>query len=345
MARNEKNANVRISGHSDLVDQWVDDLWRLDDYAPSTVRVYARQVQSALDEVGPDVTSITTRALREVVKRRWSQGYAATTRRQLVASLRSFFAWCADEGIVERSPARRLRGPKVYSSEPDTLTRLETSRLVYGPQPGHLPKDPLEARDRVLVAIAYWCALRSEEPGLIEVESIDESAGYPSLQLERRKGAARDIRIQILDDMTAMMLQGYLIHHRLQLVDDPLAGPLFPSTRGRRAGNGLSERQVRRIFDSLRRQAGIRPRGRRMRFHLLRATWATHALELGADIRDVQQHLGHASVETTSQYDGRRNARKLSERVYRPLLSRPEPPPIARFADALGRQLEQAAGR
>ena len=211
---------------------------------------------------------------------------APTTVARKLAALRAFFRVLREHGRIAHNPADLLPAPKRPRHLPRTLTRAEVAGLL-----DRIPSaTPLEARDRALFELAYASGLRAEELVRLDVGAVDFDA-----EEVRVEGKGTKTRFVPVGEDALQTLARYLERARPTLRADPAEPALFLSKSGRR----LSTSDVRRRLRTWERAAafagGVSP-------HALRHSFATHLLEGGADLRAIQELLGHASVSTTQGY-------------------------------------------
>ena len=209
----------------------------------------------------------------------------ATVARKL-AALRAFYRVLREHGRVAQNPADLLPAPKRPSKLPRVLKPAEVAALLDG-----IPAaSPLEMRDRALFELAYACGLRAEEIVHLDVASIDFDG-----EEVRVEGKGSKTRFVPAGEAALAAVARYLERARTALASGDGDPALFLSKSGRR----LSTSDVRRRLRAWERHAavatGISP-------HALRHSFATHLLEGGADLRAIQELLGHASVSTTQIY-------------------------------------------
>lgn len=277
------------------------------DYSPRTVSAYRRdlaQLMEFLVERGVRTVGDTSRqdlaayagALVEgtVGLSSRHRGYSrATVSRKLSAS-RRFFSFCEDGEFIAASPAVGLSSPRLPGRLPNVLTQVQTAGILSGAGDG----SPLELRDRALFELLYSCGLRCQEALDLELRDID----FDTREV-RVTGKGRKVRIVPAGWPALAALSSYLDHGRPVLVSrrNESAGasqgqdPVFLSRRGL----PLSPSDVRRRLQRLLRKSGS-PLAASP--HTLRHSFATHLLEGGADLRSIQELLGHASVSTTQVY-------------------------------------------
>ncbi|MCZ7661884.1 MAG: tyrosine recombinase XerC [Thermoleophilia bacterium] len=214
--------------------------------------------------------------------------YARASIARKLSSVRRFLAFCVDEGVLPASPAVEITAPKLPRHLPQVLTQEQAAALLEAID----GRDPLDIRDRALLELLYSCGLRSREILDLDVQDLD-----PERREVRVRGKGRKVRVVPVGDKAAQATARYLREARPSLLSGHASGErrLFVSRRGR----PLSPSDVRRRLQTRLRQAavqaGISP-------HTLRHSFATHLLEGGADLRSIQELLGHASLRTTQIY-------------------------------------------
>src|SRR5262245_9034069 len=220
-----------------------------------------------------------------------------------LSTLRSFFRWACREGHIEKSPAKGLPAPRVPKTLPRAMTLPDTERLLEGgDDEGLVPE-----RERALFELLYATGLRVSEASGLDLDDVDFSE-----RLVRGTGKGSRERIVPFGKAAADALRAYLpsraaLRHRANDEDEP-GDPLFVNARGGR----LTSRSMARLLKRRLRAAGL---PEEISPHALRHTFATHLLQAGADLRAIQELLGHASLSTTQKYT-HLDAARLAE-VYR----------------------------
>ena len=215
-----------------------------------------------------------------------------------LSALRTFLSFLRREGKVTANAARAVATPRKATTLPRTLTVEEAASVVEAPE----EDEDAGARDRALLELLYATGLRVSELVGLDLADVDLS----SRQL-RTLGKGRKERIVPFGEKAAAALRAYLkVRPRPKTARD--ADALFLA----RTGTRLTDRSVRRILDRALRAAGV---VRHASPHALRHSFATHLLAAGADLRSIQELLGHASLSTTQKYT-HLDAERLIE-VYR----------------------------
>jgi tyrosine recombinase XerC len=214
------------------------------------------------------------------------EGYAATSIGRKLSALRSLFRYLAREGTVPQSPVLLVPAPRIRKTLPGVLSVEEIERLLEAPD----GSTPLGLRDRCLFEVLYATGLRVSELLSLRLGSIDWIA-----RTVRVVGKGAKERLALLGDLAVDALERYLHEGRPALLKSGTSDALFLSNLGK----PLSVRGFHVILQGHLRAAGIE---RHVTPHTLRHSFATHMLEGGADLRTVQELLGHASVSTTQVY-------------------------------------------
>ncbi|MDI6713261.1 MAG: site-specific tyrosine recombinase XerD [Anaerosomatales bacterium] len=240
-----------------------------------------RGVASASDATREDVV--------EHQRRLFAAGYAPSTVERSMAAIRSFHRFCVREGISELDPTARLPLPKVPSRLPDAISVDEAERLLSQP----FPQGPVGYRDKAILEVLYGCGLRVSELVALDVSDVDLAEG-----LVRVFGKGSKERIVPIGGYAARAVSEYLMHGRPYLRAKRSAAPadrsaLFVNQRG-----GRLTRQA--VFALVKRYGGRA--GLDIHPHTLRHSFATHMLQGGADLRSLQEMLGHADISTTQVY-------------------------------------------
>jgi site-specific recombinase XerD len=251
------------------------------------------------DRHGLVPTAVTPRALRRYAAGLTEQGQAPTTVARKLASMRSLFRTLVEHGDLAQNPADLLSAPRKAQRLPHVLKPAEVAELL-----DRIPADTaLALRDRALFEMAYASGLRAEELVNLDVASLDFDA-----ELVRVEGKGSKTRIVPTGEPALRAVERYLQRARPALATPDGDDALFLSKSGRR----LSTSDVRRRLRVwVRRAAGVSTVGG-VSPHALRHSFATHLLEGGADLRVIQELLGHATISTTQVYTRVESARLRS---------------------------------
>jgi len=281
-----------------------DDDLRRRAVAEKTRDAYAsdcRQFAAWAEDRDIDPARVDVRTLRRFAASQSEGGIAPSTLARRLAALRGLFRTQMQIGAREDNPAELLSSPKKPQQLPHVLKAGEVAALLES-----IPATtPLELRDRALFELAYACGLRAEEIVSLDLESIDFDA-----ETVRVEGKGSKTRLVPVGEHALAALERYLARGRPTLVSDGAGGrALFLSKSGRR----LSTSDVRRRLSGWARRAVARsPALARAHPHALRHSFATHLLDGGADLRAIQELLGHATISTTQVYTRVESARLRS---------------------------------
>jgi integrase/recombinase XerD len=254
--------------------------------APRTVEAYRRDLTGLAAWLGRPIETVTTEELERYLAELRAEGLAPSTVARRIAAIRSFFRHRQLLGVRSDNPAAELDLPRRRRRLPRTLSPAEAERLVEAAN-GVAPRD---LRDRALVELLYGAGLRVGEAVGLDKASVDLEQ-----RLVRAVGKGSKERIVPIGRQAVEALRRYLSRGRPYL-DRRHRPELFLNARGgplTRAGAFL-------ILRKLAERAGLEPE--RIHPHLLRHSFATHLLEGGADLRSVQEMLGHADLSTTELY-------------------------------------------
>jgi site-specific recombinase XerD len=213
-------------------------------------------------------------------------GAAPATVARKLAALRGFYGFLVRTERVGQNPAELVSSPKRSEKLPKVLTTEQMRSLLE--RIG--ARTPLELRDRAMLELAYSCGLRCEEIVNLDLDSID----FETEQL-RVLGKGSKERLLPVGEPAQRALRRYLDRGRRALLADPREAALFLSKSGRRLSNSDVTRRLGLWTREAALAAGVSP-------HALRHSFATHLLEGGADLRTIQELLGHASISTTQVY-------------------------------------------
>ncbi len=230
---------------------------------------------------------ISTRLLRTFVAWLHDQGYARTTISRRIAAVRSWCRFMCRQGIMEKNPADGLRGPKLDRKLPHFLNRSDVDRLLVAPGNGN----GLALRDRAILETLYSAGLRVSELVGLELGDLDLADGVATV-----RGKGKRERLALIGDEARKAISIWL-EARAALLEG--IGRRSESVFLNKNGTRLSTRSVGRLLVKYLHKTGLDPRTTP---HTLRHTFATHLLDAGADIRGVQELLGHKNLTTTQIY-------------------------------------------
>ncbi len=276
-----------------LVDSFLDEMRATRTASPHTLDAYRRDLHQLFDFLMENqgqeiqVESIDRHHLRAFLAHLRQRNLAAKSMQRKISALRSFFRFTCRKGLIETSPAAGIRGPRTPRSLPRVLTQEETTQLVETPD---ATAGPLGARDAALLELLYSSGLRVEEVTKLDVEDVDLPAGF--VQVE---GKGRKERTVPLGEPAREAIAGYMRERAAVLSE---LGVRSRAMFLNRFGKRLSVRGIQRLVRKYHLLAGLM----HVSPHTLRHSFATHLLEAGADLRSIQELLGHESVRTTQRY-------------------------------------------
>ena len=257
--------------------------------AERTRRAYGVDLGGFVEWAGPQglgPVDIRHRDVRRYAASLSSAGAAPATVARKLAAIRGLFGFLVRTERAGQNPAELVSSPKRSEKLPKVLS-TEQMRTLLELIPVHTP---LELRDRAMLELAYSCGLRCEEIVNLDQGSMD----FDSEQL-RVMGKGSKERILPVGEPAQRALRRYLEQGRRPLATDPRQQALFLSKSGRRLSNSDITRRLGLWTREAAMAAGVSP-------HSLRHSFATHLLEGGADLRTIQELLGHASISTTQVY-------------------------------------------
>lgn len=248
--------------------------------SPHTLRAYRKDLELFFESSGGGAELGDVRGF---VASEINRGRKKTTASRRLAALRSFFRFLHREGYIKANPAKLVASPKLQKLLPRFLTVDEVFGLVE--KPGGLGF--IEQRDRAMLELLYSSGLRVGELANLNVEDVNLKEG-----LVKVLGKGNKERLVPVGKKAREALSSYLVEKTLKKKNDRA---LFVSRNGRR----LDTRSIRRVVLKYSRALGIHGK---VSPHTLRHTFATHLLQSGADLRVIQELLGHASLSTTQKY-------------------------------------------
>ncbi len=244
--------------------------------SPHTIRAYRRTVADLIGHLRTAGRTVET--ARKIDVRGYlfaaGRGRSAATLARHVAALRAWFGWMVETGVLAHSIVADLQPPRVPSSLPDVLSEPVADRL-FGEEP--------RCTEAVILEVLYGGGLRVSELAALDWEALDLDAAQ--IRVLRGKGG-KERRVPVGPPAVAAL--------RALGARQGFEGPVLRNARGRR----MSDRTIRRIVT----EAGLRAGISGLHPHTLRHSFATHLLASGADLRGIQELLGHSSLSTTQRY-------------------------------------------
>ncbi len=257
--------------------------------ADATRRAYSNdvgQLAEWADGQGKRPEELGHRDLRRFAAQLSERGISKAGVARKLAAIRSFYAALLRAGTVAANPADLVASPKKERKLPRVLSRDEMQSLL-----DRIPtRTPLEMRDRAMLELAYSCGLRAEEVVNLNVDSPDFDG--ERLRIEGKGGKTRLVP---MGEPAQVALRGYLERGRHALINGGGENALLVSKSGRRLHPSDVRRRLQRWVREAAIAGGVSP-------HALRHSFATHLLEGGADLRSIQELLGHSSISTTQVY-------------------------------------------
>lgn len=276
-----------MDGRHPLIDGFLRYLGTEKDASPHTVDGYAGDLGQFVEYLGAnaDLAGVTNLDIRGFMAHLHRLGVKKSSAGRKLAALRSFYRYLHREGYVEQNPAKSVATPKKEKYIPQFLTADDIDRLVKAPE----GDDDPAMQARVILELFYSSGLRISELASLKVGDVDMESGVLRVLGKGRKERMVPVGSKALEALTDWLerrkKEGGVSHD----------APILVNTRG----GGLSVRSIRNVvyrYSVESCQAG------RVKPHALRHTFATHMLQEGADLRSLQEMLGHASLSTTQKY-------------------------------------------
>jgi integrase/recombinase XerD len=289
-----------------MLSEYLNHLAQERGYSPNTLEAYERDILEFLnyhDSQNAKLYHITRREVNRYLAELRSRQNATASILRKISSIKGFYSWLQAKGVLSENPLSLLELPKRRKTLPKVLTVGEVSRL--------LSSEALCLQDKVIVELLYACGLRVSELVNLLVKGIDISGGYI-----RVLGKGGKERLIPLGDVSVMVIKKYLAETGLK-GDDPLLihleshAPLFKTPLNRRE-----------IWQRVRDMKQLI--GRDVSPHTFRHSFATHLLENGADLRVVQELLGHSDISTTQIYT--QISKRHVKTAHRNVFDRLDPP-------------------
>ncbi|WP_426996095.1 tyrosine recombinase XerC [Pseudarthrobacter sp. N5] len=262
--------------------------------SPHTLRAYLSDITGLLDfaasEGVQDLGGIELGTLRRWLGAQSEAGAARSTLARRSATARSFTAWAVREELIQTDPALRLKAPRREKSLPGVLQQQQLRRLLLEMEESATDGAPSAVRNRAMVELLYATGIRVGELAGLDIDDLD-----PDRRTLRVIGKGNKERTVPYGVPAALAVDDWLRRGRPVLASADSGAALFLGARGRRADQRQIRGVVRDAFEGLGDTAATGP-------HALRHSAATHLLDGGADLRAVQEILGHSSLATTQIY-------------------------------------------
>ena len=266
--RFEKNAS------ENTIEAYVSDLQKLQNFA-----------EQNLASVTP--ITISYEHLQEFLYQVSKINYSERTQARWISSIKGFFSFLLEDELREDNPSALLETPKLGLYLPDTLSLEEIEKLISATE----ENTDLAKRNRCMIEVLYGCGLRVSELTELQISNINFKENYLKIQ-----GKGDKVRFVPLADYTADFIKNYINNIRSkQKINPKHSDILFLNSRGTQ----ISRQMVFLIIKEIVRKAGIQ---KNISPHTFRHSFATHLLQNGADLRFIQEMLGHSSITTTEIY-------------------------------------------
>ena len=266
--RFEKNAS------ENTIEAYVSDLQKLQDFA-----------EQNLINITP--ITISYEHLQEFLYQVSKINYSERTQARWISSIKGFFSFLLEDELREDNPSALLETPKLGLYLPDTLSLEEIEKLISATE----ENTDLAKRNRCMIEVLYGCGLRVSELTELQISNINFKENYLKIQ-----GKGDKVRFVPLADYTADFIKNYINNIRSkQKINPKHSDILFLNSRGAQ----ISRQMVFLIIKDIVKKAGIQ---KNISPHTFRHSFATHLLQNGADLRFIQEMLGHSSITTTEIY-------------------------------------------
>ena len=266
--RFEKNAS------ENTIEAYVSDLQKLQDFA-----------EQNLMNITP--ITISYEHLQEFLYQVSKINYSERTQARWISSIKGFFSFLLEDELREDNPSALLETPKLGLYLPDTLSLEEIEKLISATE----ENTDLAKRNRCMIEVLYGCGLRVSELTELQISNINFKENYLKIQ-----GKGDKVRFVPLADYTADFIKDYINNIRSkQKINPKHSDILFLNSRGAQ----ISRQMVFLVIKEIVRKAGIQ---KNISPHTFRHSFATHLLQNGADLRFIQEMLGHSSITTTEIY-------------------------------------------
>ena len=260
--------------------------------SPNSVDAYIRDIRRLVDylemeKIDIQAEDISLKDLQSFVKWINKLGLAARSQARILSGIKAFYKYLLLEDLVKKNPAELLEPPRIGRKLPDTLSIMEIENMISNID---LSK-PEGQRNKAMLETLYGCGLRVSELIGLQISNLYFKEGFIKVSGKGDKERLVPIGVTAKENISAYM-DSYRIHQDIHREDEDI---LFINRRGRK----LSRVMVYLIIKNLSEKAGIR---KNIGPHTFRHSFATHLVEGGADLRAVQEMLGHESITTTEIY-------------------------------------------
>ena len=259
--------------------------------SPHTISAYRCDlIRFSAELSGKTLDSVTTANIRSFLISLRSQGMSASSVARSLSSIKSFFKYLCQDKQLKNNPAIILETPKRWRKLPDVLTHEDVEKLLKGPD----LNSKLGLRDKAMLEILYASGLRVSELVSLKVSQLNLEVGYL-----RTLGKGSKERIVPIGTLAKRAVENYILNSRRALISSRKDGRKADELFLTRRGLGMTRQGFWKILKGYVAKVNIKAS---VSPHTLRHAFATHLLERGADLRSVQQMLGHSDISTTQIY-------------------------------------------
>lgn len=252
----------------------------------SDLEQFATYFEPPGETAPPEIERVDISLLREWLGGLYQQRLTTVSVRRKLAAVRALYKFLLQEGVVQTNPAARLRTPKIKQRLPEVMSEEKTNRLIDAVERSEVVEKPSRERDLAMLELLYGCGIRVSELVGINLEDLDLRQGW--LRVRGKGNKEREVPI----GERATVAVGHYLSNRTAA---PRERALFVNARRGRLG----DRQVRRL---VKMYALLTTGDSTVHPHSFRHAYATHLLSDGADLRAIQELLGHARLSTTQKY-------------------------------------------
>lgn len=277
---------------SEVIENYANYLRFEKNASENTIEAYVSDLQKLQDFTEQNLMNITPitisyEHLQEFLYQVSKINYSERTQARWISSIKGFFSFLLEDELREDNPSALLETPKLGLYLPDTLSLEEIEKLISATD----ENTDLAKRNRCMIEVLYGCGLRVSELTELQISNINFKENYLKIQ-----GKGDKVRFVPLADYTADFIKNYINNIRSkQKINPKHSDILFLNSRGAQ----ISRQMVFLIIKEIVRKAGIQ---KNISPHTFRHSFATHLLQNGADLRFIQEMLGHSSITTTEIY-------------------------------------------
>ncbi|MDA0690515.1 MAG: site-specific tyrosine recombinase XerD [Nitrospinae bacterium] len=272
---------------SPILKEYTDFLKIEKRHSPNTVEAYGRDISCFIAFIGDlPLATVDSTHIREFLLNCREEGQDSRSTARYLSSLKSFFKFLCDEDHLKDNPAEIMESPRIWRKLPGFLSLVDVEALLAAPD----PKTLFGVRDKAMLEILYATGLRVSELVSLKLDDVDLEVGFL-----RSLGKGSKERVVPIGSVAQEAVQDYLLMARRLFLKGNTAHELFLTRRGSKMTRQGFWKILKAYALKANISASISP-------HTLRHAFATHLLEGGADLRSVQEMLGHADISTTQIY-------------------------------------------